>query len=85
MPRDAQSLFDFFARVDAGGIEIAKMIDIGRHAELSVELDAIPPDALRGLVRAAIERHLPAEQFKILKAAEERERAIIAAFVGDAP
>jgi hypothetical protein len=38
------------------------------------ELDAIPPDILRQLVRVAIERHLPAHQLKILKVAEESER-----------
>jgi hypothetical protein len=41
------------------------------------ELDAIPPDYMRELVREAIERHLPADQFRILKAAEESERALI--------
>jgi hypothetical protein len=44
---------------------------------VSVELDAIEPDRLRDLVREAIERHLPPEQFNILKVAEESERAII--------
>ncbi len=47
----------------------------------SVELDAIAPDLLRQIVRDAIERHLPPEQFSILKAAEQSEREIIAAFV----
>jgi len=49
---------------------------------ISVELDAIPPDHLRAIVRAAIEQHLPPKQFKVLKAAEESERRAIAAFVG---
>jgi hypothetical protein len=49
---------------------------------ISVELDAIPPDNLRGLVQMAIEQHLPPEQFKILKVAEESERRAIKAFVG---
>ncbi|MDX0001578.1 hypothetical protein GOC35_10195 [Sinorhizobium meliloti] len=40
----------------------------------SVELDAIPPDQLREIVRAAIEEHLPRDQFKVLKIAEESER-----------
>jgi len=40
----------------------------------SVELDAIAPDRLRALVRAAIEQHLPAEQYEVLKAAEQSER-----------
>ncbi len=51
---------------------------------ISVELDAIAPDDLRALVQGAIERHLPPEKFEILKAAEESEREIIAAFVNTA-
>ena len=35
---------------------------------ISVELDAIEPNQLRALVQEAIERHLPPEQFEILKA-----------------
>jgi hypothetical protein len=49
---------------------------------LSVELDAIDPNRLRGLVEAAIERHLSA---RVLMAAEESERRAIAAFVGGEP
>jgi hypothetical protein len=49
---------------------------------ISVELDAIPPDELRGLVRDVIERHLPEDQLKTLKAAEESERELIAGLVG---
>src|SRR5215831_8732217 len=49
---------------------------------LSVELDAIEPNQLRALVQEAIEQHLPIEQFEILKAAEESERAIISRLVG---
>ena len=45
--------------------------------DISVELDAIPPDQLRQLVQSAIERHLPKRQFEILKAAEASEREII--------
>ena len=41
------------------------------------ELDAMPPDYMRALVQAAIERHLPADRFEILKAAEASERTII--------
>jgi len=50
-------------------------------SELSVELDAIDPNVLRSLVQDAIERHLPAAQFEILKAAEESERKIISRLV----
>ena len=41
------------------------------------ELDAIPPDYMRDLVRQAIDRHLPAHQLQILRTAEESERALI--------
>jgi hypothetical protein len=51
-------------------------------SDISVELDAIEPNQLRTLVQEAIERHLPPEQFKILKAAEESERDIITRLVG---
>jgi hypothetical protein len=40
----------------------------------SVELDAIPADKLRQLVRECIERHVDQRQFEILKAAEECDR-----------
>lgn len=49
---------------------------------VSVELDAIEPDTLRALVQEVIERHLPPEQFAVLKAAEESERTLIRRFVG---
>jgi hypothetical protein len=43
----------------------------------SVELDAIEPDRLRDLVEQAIQRHLPAHQFRVLKEAEASERAFL--------
>jgi len=49
--------------------------------DISVELDAIPPDELRSLVRSVIEDHLPPRQFSVLKAAEDSERDIIAKMV----
>jgi hypothetical protein len=52
--------------------------------DISVELDAIRPDQLRGLVQGAIERHLPPEQFSILKIAEESERQLLASLVNAA-
>jgi hypothetical protein len=52
--------------------------------DISVELDAIEPDTLREIVRQAIERHLPAERFEVLKAAEASERELIRRFVGAA-
>jgi hypothetical protein len=39
------------------------------------------PSILRGLVQDAIGRHLPAEQFEVLKTAEQSEREIIARLV----
>jgi hypothetical protein len=50
--------------------------------DISVELDAIEPHQLRVLVQAAIEQHLPPDQFKALKAAEQSERTLIAGLVG---
>jgi hypothetical protein len=43
----------------------------------SVELDAIPADKLRQLVRECIERHVDQHQFEILKVAEESERDLL--------
>ena len=51
--------------------------------KISVELDAIDPDRLRGLVREVIEQHLPPRQFKILKAAEQSELALIRRLTSD--
>jgi hypothetical protein len=45
--------------------------------KISVELDAIDPNDLRDLVQQAIERHLPSQQYEVLKAAEESERKLI--------
>lgn len=41
------------------------------------ELDAIAPDVLRNLVEAAINRHLPRDELRVLKAAEESERDLL--------
>jgi hypothetical protein len=51
---------------------------------ISVELDAIDPNVLRDLVQETIERHLPPDQFEILKTAEESEREIISRLVSRA-
>jgi hypothetical protein len=48
----------------------------------SVELDAIPPERLRSIVREAIERHLPPAQFEVLRVAEASERRLINGLVG---
>jgi hypothetical protein len=49
--------------------------------DISVELDAIEPHLLRHIVRRAIERHLPPDQLRVLKAAEASERQILANLV----
>jgi hypothetical protein len=46
----------------------------------STELDALPPNVLRQLVRNCIERHITADQVAVLRAAEDSERAIIEKF-----
>jgi hypothetical protein len=43
----------------------------------SVELDALPSNVLRELVRNCIEQHISAEQVDILRTAEESERDVI--------
>lgn len=55
-----------------------------KFGEISVELDAINPNLLRHMVESVIIQHLPREQFAVLKAAEESERAIIQKLVGEA-
>src|SRR5262249_43731204 len=66
--------------------------DGNRHANGfegdSVELDALPPDVLRGMVRDVIERHISRQALETLRAAEESERQLLrlwASTVGDAP
>jgi hypothetical protein len=49
---------------------------------VSVELDAIDSRLLRHTVEDAINRHLPADQLEVLKAAEEDERRLINGLVG---
>ena len=52
----------------------------------SVEVDAIPPDQLRGLCRDCIEGHLDQAALKVTRAAEESERDLLkswAAAIGD--
>jgi hypothetical protein len=46
----------------------------------SVELDAIPANRLRALVRECIERHIDQEQLAVLRAAEESERETLGRF-----
>lgn len=49
--------------------------------DFAVELDAIPPDTLRGMVRVAIERHLPSAELEALKQIERAERETLLQFV----
>jgi hypothetical protein len=46
----------------------------------STELDALPPDVLRQLVRECIEQHISTDQVAVLRAAEESERTLIEKF-----
>lgn len=52
--------------------------------DCAAELDAIPPDTLRTMVREAIERHLPAYELQYLKEIEKAERATLMDFIGRA-
>ncbi len=69
-------------QVEAGDLPTrpTKMTDTRakKFAGTSVELDAIPAAKLRELVRGCIERHVDQEQIKILRAAEESERGLLA-------
>jgi hypothetical protein len=47
----------------------------------SVELDAIPPDYLRQLVRDAIERHITPARLAVIEAAEQSEREAAEVFI----
>jgi hypothetical protein len=48
----------------------------------SVELDAIPANKLRNLVRDCIERHVDQEQLAVLRTAEESERETLGRWAG---
>jgi hypothetical protein len=49
----------------------------GLHEGESVEVDAIPPATLLGLVRGAIEHHVDPARVAVLEAAEESERQLL--------
>mgnify|MGYP003375015305 CR=1 FL=1 len=51
-------------------------------SDVSVELDAIHPDQLRRLVHDAVERHLPAHAYDVLKTAEASERTFLREWAG---
>ena len=48
----------------------------------AAELDAIPPDDLRDLVRTAIETWMPASELEVLKTIEAQERRTLLEFIG---
>lgn len=50
--------------------------------DFAAELDAIPPDTIRDMVREAIERHLPAGELARLKEVERFERETLLQFIG---
>lgn len=52
--------------------------------DFAAELDAIPPDTIRDMVRDAIEDHLPPYQLHTLKQIEAEERATLMRFIGRA-
>lgn len=52
--------------------------------DCAAELDAIPPDTLRDMVRDAIEDHLPAHELDVLKLIEADEREQMRALIGEA-
>jgi hypothetical protein len=49
----------------------------------SVEMDAIHPETLRQLVQEVIVAHLPPDQLRVLKVAEESERRMLRMFAHD--
>ncbi len=49
----------------------------GLHEGESVEVDALPPAALLGLVRSSIERHVDPARVAVLEAAEASERELL--------
>lgn len=52
--------------------------------DFAAELDAIPPDTIRDMVREAIEDHLPRYQLRSLKRIEQAERNTLLQFIGEA-
>lgn len=48
--------------------------------DFACELDAIPPDELRSLLRRRLENYIPDREMAALKAAEESERGLLYAF-----
>ena len=55
------------------------------HSRHAVEIDALPPEVLRRLIRAAIEQHLPQRELDVLRAAEKSERDLMLRIAGNVP
>jgi hypothetical protein len=51
----------------------------------AVELDALPPEILRELIRNAIAQHVPERELRILEAAEKSERSLGMQIAGKLP
>lgn len=50
----------------------------------SVEVDAIPPSTLRGIVRAAIEQHVDDHQLALTRSVEQSEKDLLRSMIGGA-
>lgn len=48
----------------------------------SVEVDAIPPSILRGIVREAIEQHIDPHKLKMTRSVEASERSVLTSLIG---
>ena len=55
---------------------------IDQHGTASVELDALPPDVLRKLVRERVEAHMDPQRLEVLKLAEREERQGLVSLFG---
>lgn len=51
----------------------------------SVEVDAIPPERLREIINAAIERHINKRALKVIRVAERSERDLMEQIAGNLP
>lgn len=54
-----------------------------RHGELSVELDAISPADLRGMVRTVIDDHIDPDALRAAQLLEAHEKGVIGDLIGD--
>lgn len=68
----------------AGAADYMAQLDVPifvyHFGDISVELDAMRPQALRDLVEEVINRHLPQDELAVLQLAEQSERDMLAAF-----